>query len=148
MALIPILEILTKISLSPRTWAQLISAWTSCHTFQWLNPCTESITLCCYPQLNSRTELQSLSLAFWVNCVSLVTYLRSVNCIWPELELELELELTLTKILELELELNPKTVAGIGIGINSIFFGMTKGLPATLVTYREVLSPCSHFSNK
>ena len=44
--------------------------------------------------------------------------------------MELELELILTKILELELQLNPKTVAGIGIGIgiNSIFFGMTKGL--------------------
>ena len=38
----------------------------------------------------------------------------------------MELELILTKILELGLELNPKTVAG--IGINSIFFGMTKGL--------------------
>ena len=38
------------------------------------------------------------------------------------------MELIHTKILELELELNPKTVAGIGIGINSIFFGMTKGL--------------------
>ena len=45
--------------------------------------------------------------------------------------MELELELILTKILELELELNPKTVARVGIGINSIFFGVTKGLTLT-----------------
>ena len=42
--------------------------------------------------------------------------------------MELELELIPTKILELELESNPKPVTGIGIGINSIFFGMSKGL--------------------
>ena len=121
MALIPIPEILTKISLSLRTWTQLIPAWACCHTFQELNPCTESTTLFCYPQLNFRAFLW-----LWVNCVSLVTYLRSVNYIWPELELELEL--ILTKILELELELNPKNEARIGIGINSISFGMTNGL--------------------
>ena len=69
---------------------------------------------------------------FGVNCLSLVPCLRSLNYIWPELKLELELELILTKILELELELNPKNVAGIGIGINSIFFGMTNGLPTSI----------------
>ena len=38
------------------------------------------------------------------------------------------MELILAKILESQLELNPKNVARIEIGINSIFFGMTKGL--------------------
>ena len=123
MALILIPEIPTEISVSPRIWAQLIPVWTCCHTFQELNPCTESTTLFCYHQLNFRAFLW-----LWVNWVSLLTYLRSVNYIWPELELELELELILTKILELEFELNPKNEAG--IGINSIFFGMTNGLMA------------------
>ena len=75
--------------------------------------------------LPSSAQFQSL-FWLWVNFVSLVTYLQSVNYIWPELELELELILTI--ILELKLELNPKTVAGIGIGINSIFYWMTRGL--------------------
>ena len=73
--------------------------------------------------LPSSAQFQSLPLAVGQLCK--LSYISTV-CKLYLTELELELELIHTRILELELELNPKTVAG--IGINSIFFGMTKGL--------------------
>ena len=124
MALIPIPEILSKISLSPN----LITVYTSLNMLAYF-PIIKSLYRMYNIMLPSSAQFQSF-LWLWGNFVRFGRFSSTVckNYTWPELELELELELILTTILELELELNPKTVAGIGIGINSIFFGMTKGL--------------------